>query len=80
MSQGREVVDQNAYKSNCLLENALAREHGVKNMHNYRYFLQKNGKKVAMQLSQCQPNVINETTCNICPSCEMAVDWKPKRA
>jgi len=78
MSQGREVVDQDMYKSNCLLENALKNKYNISNSHTYRYFLQNNGQKVWEEtLKVCEPNILNSKDCKVCPVCKASLDWHP---
>jgi hypothetical protein len=70
MSDGREFTD---YQPSCALNQALQQKYNVKDVHQYRYYLQKNAEQVMKDLADCD----TKRECALCPVCQQAVNYKP---
>lgn len=66
MSDGRAFTD---YQASCTLNQMLQDKYKVSGLHDFRYFLQKNGDKVRM-------DILNDSQlgCSICPVCSKALE------
>lgn len=73
MSDSRLITD---YRPSCDVNNALMKQYNLKNLHEYRTFMQKNGDMVLGELrTQNSPD-----ECKECPVCKESVifgDEKP---
>ena len=67
MSDGRAFTD---YHPSCTLNKLLQEQYQVGNLHDYRYFLQKNADKIRMDMARCEPQ--QEFT--LCPVCKQALE------
>lgn len=72
MNDGRQFTD---YNPSCALNNFLQKKFNVSNIHDYRYYLQKNAETIQQEFLKCASN--NVEPCVSCPVCKKALSWAP---
>lgn len=71
MSDGRVFT---SYAPNCAVNQFIQQKYKVQDSHMYRLFLQQNAEKIMKELQDCSVT----QKCDICPICNMALEYKPK--
>lgn len=71
MSDGRAFT---SYAPNCAINQSIQQKHNIPDAHMYRMFLQQNAEKIMKELQDCSFT----DKCEICPICNMALEYKPK--
>lgn len=72
MNDGRQFTD---YNPSCALNNFLQKKYNVSNIHDYRYYLQKNADAIQQEFLNCASK--NVDACVSCPVCKQALSWQP---
>ena len=73
MNDGRQFTD---YNPSCALNNYLQKKYNVSNIHDYRYYLQKNADAIQQEFLTCATK--HASDCVSCPVCKQALTWAPK--
>lgn len=62
MNDGRQFTD---YNPSCSLNNFLQKKYKISNIHEYRYYLQKNAEAIQKEFLTCASKSMS-VTCPVC--------------
>lgn len=74
MNDGRQFTD---YNPSCALNNFLQKKYNASNIHDYRYYLQKNAESIQKEFLKCASHNIDGGDSVSCPVCKETLSWKP---